>query len=131
MEDILRFVGGLILLALALTGTVYGWQLVGRMRDWRREQQARMPEVHAMLVEMRRDVLLQAHGLDDQATTLAGRLDTGTRDVATLLLSHLLGRMTGRAPGFWSQALARMALSGWKPDTKSGVDRMATVSRPA
>ena len=112
MDDVLRLVGGLLYLVLAVVGSVFGWRLIGRLRRWQAEQQAAMPAIHAQLVEQRRALSAQAVALDQGSDAVTGRLQTGTQDLAVILLSRLFGYVTGRQPAFWMPILVRMAVGG-------------------
>lgn len=110
MTETLGLIGACLGVVLAVAGTVAGWIAVGRMRRWRREQQATLPLIHAELTDSRYRLMQQAFELERQADEVASRLETGGRDLAVLLLGRTFARLTGRTPGFWGQAVARVVV---------------------
>lgn len=71
-----------------------------------------MPEVHAMLVAQRQDLLEQAYSMGRSADDVASRMEGGPRAIAESVLIKGMAMATGRPAGIWAPLLAKIVVAG-------------------
>ena len=120
MDETLSLVGGALLLLGLLAGIVAAWIGFVRLRHWRLGQTARLPALHAEMVDARQAWLQQAYAVEARVQSVSGRLETGGRDLAVFLLWQGFTRVTGHKPGVWGQAVSRLLIGRLGADGGGG-----------